>query len=79
MTVIAARSSWLTVLRRYIAVMALGSLFWEFAQVPLYTIWETGTRGEIAFAAIHCTGGDILIALSALMLATSSCRTRATA
>jgi hypothetical protein len=69
MTVIAARNSWLTVLRRYIAVMALGSLFWEFAHVPLYTIWETGTRGEIAFAAIHCTGGDILIALSALMLA----------
>jgi hypothetical protein len=27
-----------------------------------------GTQAEIAFAAIHCTGGDILIALSALMV-----------
>lgn len=32
-------------------------------------MWETGTPGEIAFAAIHCTGGDILIALSALVAA----------
>jgi hypothetical protein len=69
MNVTAARNSWLTVLRRYAAVMALGSLVWKFAHLPLYTVWETGTRGEIAFAAIHCTGGDILIALSALMVA----------
>jgi hypothetical protein len=30
-------------------------------QLPLYTLWRTGTRGEIGFALIHCTGGDILI------------------
>lgn len=36
--------------------------------MPLYTLWSTGTAGEIVFAAVHCTGGDILIAMSALML-----------
>src|SRR3546814_14495134 len=37
--------------------------------MPLYTIWREGTWNEIAFAALHCTGGDILIALSSLILA----------
>ena len=37
--------------------------------MPLYTIWWTGTWREIVFAAIHCTGGDILIAISSLMVA----------
>jgi hypothetical protein len=63
------QSAWLTILRRYIAAMALSNLVWEFAQMPLYTLWETGTPGEIVFAALHCTGGDILIALSALVAA----------
>ena len=60
---------WLNVLRRYLVAMALGNLIWEFAHMPLYTLWETGSPGEIAFAAIHCTGGDILIAMSALLAA----------
>lgn len=55
-------------LRRYICVIALLNLVWEFAHMPLYTLWSTGTVGEIVFAAVHCTGGDILIAMSALML-----------
>jgi hypothetical protein len=63
------QSAWLSFLRRYIALMALGNLAWEFAHMPLYTLWETGTRSEIVFAALHCTGGDILIALAALMAA----------
>lgn len=29
--------------------------------MPLYTIGQTGTPGEIAFAAIHCTVGDTMI------------------
>lgn len=63
------QNAWLSFLRRYIALMALGNLAWEFAHMPLYTLWETGTRGEIILAALHCTGGDILIALAALMAA----------
>ncbi len=55
-------------LRRYFSVIALLNLVWEFAHMPLYTLWSTGTAGEIAFAAVHCTVGDILIAMSALML-----------
>ena len=60
---------WLPTLRRYLVAMAIGSLAWEFAHMPLYTLWETGSPGEIVFAAIHCTGGDILIAMSALLAA----------
>jgi hypothetical protein len=60
---------WHSTMRRYLAVMVLGNLVWEFAHLPLYTLWETGSPGEIVFAAIHCTGGDILIALSALTAA----------
>jgi hypothetical protein len=59
---------WLSALRRYIAFVAAANLVWEFAHMPLYTLWETGSAGEIIFAAVHCTGGDILIALSAVML-----------
>lgn len=69
MVAITEREDWLTVLRRYLAAMALGNFAWEFAHMPLYTLWETGTAGEIVFAAIHCTGGDVLIALSALVAA----------
>ena len=59
----------LTALRRYFSVIIPANLIWEFAHMPLYTIWNEGTWGEIVFAAVHCTGGDILIAMSALMLA----------
>ena len=55
-------------LRRYFLVIALLSLVWEFAHMPLYTLWSTGTAAEIVFAAVHCTGGDILIAMSTFML-----------
>ena len=60
---------WLNALRRYLIAMALGNLVWEFAHMPLYTLWETGTPSEIVFAALHCTGGDILITTSALLAA----------
>ncbi|GAA6178371.1 hypothetical protein NBRC116593_42930 [Sulfitobacter pacificus] len=59
----------LRALRRYFSVIIPANLIWEFAHMPLYTIWNEGSWGEIVFAALHCTGGDILIAMSALMLA----------
>jgi hypothetical protein len=58
---------------RYLAMIAAANLVWEFAQLPLYTIWQTGSRGELAFAALHCTAGDILIALAAVTLALALC------
>tara|TARA_R110002110_G_scaffold177604_1_gene382108 strand:- start:174 stop:737 length:564 start_codon:yes stop_codon:yes gene_type:complete len=60
--------AWLSTLRRYLLFVAAGNLVWESAHIPLYTIWETGDWGEIIFAVVHCTGGDILIALSAIVL-----------
>jgi len=62
-------TDWLSSLRRYMLVTASAHLVWEFSHMPLYTLWQTGTPGAIAFAAIHCTGGDILIALSSIVLA----------
>ncbi len=61
--------AWLAAMRRYLLVVAAGNLVWEVAQLPLYTIWREGTPGEIAFAAVHCTGGDLLIATACLTLA----------
>lgn len=71
---IAARATapigdWLIMLRRYLVAIFGGNLAWEFAQLPLYTIWHEGTPREIVFAAAHCTGGDLMIASLALLVA----------
>jgi hypothetical protein len=58
---------WLRALRAYFVVVALGNLAWEFLQLPLYTLWYTEPFERIAFAALHCTGGDLLIAASTLL------------
>jgi len=63
--------SWVT---RAIGLATIGHFLWEAAQVPLYTLWRTGTRREIAFALIHCTGGDILITTVTLAAATALAR-----
>lgn len=44
------------------------NLVWEVAQLPLYSIFSTGTPKEIAFALAHCTAGDVLIAVSSFVL-----------
>ena len=62
-------SNWLRGIKAYLGMTAVANLLWEALQLPLYTIWTTGTAHEIAFAVVHCTGGDVLIALSALTLA----------
>jgi hypothetical protein len=61
--------SWLQGLRRYFVVILAGNLAWEILHLPLYTIWQTGSLREQAFAAFHCTLGDLLIAMSSLVLA----------
>jgi hypothetical protein len=53
--------------RRYALAIALGNLVWELAQLPLYTIWYEGGAGRILFAAVHCTGGDVVIAGASLL------------
>src|SRR5215471_13827285 len=58
--------SWLALA---VALAAIGHLFWEAVQLPLYTLWRTGTPREIAFAVIHCTGGDVLITTATFAVA----------
>ena len=58
----------------YLALAGAGHFLWEIAQLPLYTIWWTGTKREILFAVIHCTGGDLLITASAVALAALGAR-----
>ena len=60
---------WLSALRLYLVGVVLMNLAWETLHLPLYSIWETGTARSRAFAVVHCTGGDVLVALSALALA----------
>ncbi len=57
---------WLLFTARFFAVFAPFSLIWEFAHMPLYTVWQSGSVKQIIAYGLHCTGGDILIALSAL-------------
>jgi len=63
------RPAWLRGFRAYLSAIAVGNLAWETLQLPLYAVWETGAPRAQAIAVVHCTGGDLLIALSALMLA----------
>lgn len=43
-------------------------MLWEIAQLPLYTIWRTGSTQDIIVAVLHCTAGDVVIASTALLL-----------
>ena len=54
-------------LRGYLAVTAALDLVWETAQLPLYTIWTDGTSRGMAFAVLHCTAGDVLLAFLVLV------------
>jgi len=60
-------AAWLAALRRYFCIVIAGNLAWEFVQLPLYTLWKTGSVTEIVIAVLHCTGGDILIAVATLV------------
>jgi len=45
------------------------NLAWEIAQVRLYTIWTGADGTSVAWALLHCTVGDVLIALAMFALA----------
>ena len=64
-----SRSDWLTTLRWYLFASAVGHLVWETLQLPLYTIWRTGAPRDIVIAVLHCTLGDLSIALVTLIVA----------
>jgi hypothetical protein len=62
-------ADWPRALRRYLGLSLVANLGWEIVQLPLYTLWSTGTFKQRAFAVIHCTIGDAMIAGLALILA----------
>ena len=64
-----SRLDWLPAIRVYLGLSVISHLAWEILQLPLYTIWRTGTPREIAFAVVHCTAGDFIIASLALLAA----------
>ena len=35
--------------------------------MPLYTLWSDGSTGQITFAVLHCSAGDLLIAALSLL------------
>ena len=45
------------------------NLTWEIAQVRLYTIWAEADRLSVAWALLHCSLGDVVIALAMFALA----------
>jgi hypothetical protein len=53
---------------RFLGAMTAGNLVWELGHMPLYTLWVEGTWGEIAYAVLHCTVGDVMIAGICLLL-----------
>lgn len=61
-------AAWLAALRSYLLFVIPANLVWEIAHLPLYTIWQE-PLGRRAFAVIHCTLGDALIATATLVLA----------
>ena len=61
--------SWTGALRRYLGVSLVAHLGWEILQLPLYTLWSTGTLRQQTFAVVHCTLGDAMIAGLSLLLA----------
>jgi hypothetical protein len=63
------RPTWLTAIRRYLLAVAVGNLIWEMAQLPLYTLWRTGSARTLLHAVLHCTAADVVIATVTLVLA----------
>ena len=55
-------------LGRYCLAMTALNFMWEIFQLQLYTLWQTGSKREIAFALMHCTVGDVMIAMITLTL-----------
>jgi hypothetical protein len=54
----------------YVGIAVTLHIAWETAQLPLYTIWWTGTAHQDLVAVVHCTGGDALITTATLLIAT---------
>lgn len=63
------RTDWLGALRCFLGVSIAAHFFWEILQLPLYSLWTTGTVRQLSFAVLHCTAGDAMIAALSLLVA----------
>ena len=63
------RFDWLDELRRYAGTLTLLNGLWETIQLPLYTLWREASWPKLFYAVLHCTLGDVAIAMIALVLA----------
>lgn len=61
-------TDWVTALRWYLLASLVLHLVWEVVQLPLYTIWSEPLPTQ-AFAVLHCTAGDLMIAGLSLLAA----------
>lgn len=59
---------------RYLPWMLALNLAWEAAHVRLYTLWQEAEAAYIAFSIVHCTLGDVLIGIAALVAALTLAR-----
>ncbi len=68
---------WRFVLARYLPALAVLNALWEIAQLPLYTLWWKAPPTSIAYAVFHCTVGDVLVGVGALLTALIATRSGA--
>jgi hypothetical protein len=66
LTAAVSATDWLGALRRFTLLATAGNLIWEVLQLPLYSLWYSADPGEIAYAVMHCTIGDMLLAVLSL-------------
>jgi hypothetical protein len=57
----------------YAAVTAPVFAFWEWAHLPLYTLWAEQGPGASYWSAVHCTVGDMVLAFTTAWLALMVC------
>ena len=63
----------------YLPWLAGLNLAWETAHASLYTLWTEAQVSYIVFAVLHCTLGDVLIGVAALLVALIAGREKALA
>ena len=69
--IIQSERTWLQTVRCYLGASLAANLAWEILQLPLFTLWTTGTVRQQVFAVFHCTIGDVMIAGLSLLAALS--------
>lgn len=62
--------SYIKFARHYLSAITILNVVWEALHMPLYEIWYQETWPIIIYSGVHCTIGDIFIALTSFIFAT---------